>query len=262
MREFASADVKFVEPWLSESMEIFTTITWNGPSRGAGEREIFKSFRKNTFFSLVCMNVLHHVVKKPYAPWVSWSLDARRLPMISLISLLWSKCLPSPTTLSNNLPNSSELNCEQDHEYFLNRLLFATWQSCGLFPFGLVSELFSLSSPGSSRQFSFEHLQLHPICPYIIHGETGMNQNISWMNTILPRLLRVRFSLSVDFRSQQDFNMTFHPSKNAVVILLKTLLLELSRQLGYSFHITNCWRSCLWSTSGKLAAPLKMSPAL
>ena len=49
--------------------------------------------------------------------------------------MLWSNCLPSPMTLANNLPNNSELKCEQDHEYFLNKLLFATWTSCGLFPY-------------------------------------------------------------------------------------------------------------------------------
>ena len=45
-------------------MEVLTNITWNGPSRESGEREIFKAFREKTFFSLVCMNVLHHVHKK------------------------------------------------------------------------------------------------------------------------------------------------------------------------------------------------------
>ena len=102
-----------------------------------------------------------------------------------------------------------ELKCEQDHEYFLKRLPSATWNSSELFPFAEVSELFLLLSPGSSRESSCEFLQPLLTCPSTIHGETGMNQNISWMNTILPRFLRVRFSQSFDFRSQQDFNMTF-----------------------------------------------------
>ena len=40
------------------------------------------------------------------------------------------------------------------------------------------------------------------------------------------------------------------------------LWLELSCQLVESFHITSCWRSCLWSTSGKLVATLKLCPTL
>ena len=41
-------------------MEVLTNITWNGPSREAGEREkSFKAFREKTF-SALCMNVLHH----------------------------------------------------------------------------------------------------------------------------------------------------------------------------------------------------------
>ena len=44
-------------------MEVHTNITWDGPSRGACEREIFKAFRKKTCFSLVCMKVVHHVDK-------------------------------------------------------------------------------------------------------------------------------------------------------------------------------------------------------
>ena len=44
---------------------VSTNITWNGSFRGVGAREILKAFRKRTFFSLVCMNVPHHVDKKP-----------------------------------------------------------------------------------------------------------------------------------------------------------------------------------------------------
>ena len=44
-------------------MEVLTNITWDGPSRGACEREIFKAFKKKTCFSLVCMNALHHIGK-------------------------------------------------------------------------------------------------------------------------------------------------------------------------------------------------------
>ena len=72
----------------------------------------------------------------------------------------------------------------QDREYFLNTLPFATLKSCGLFPFVKVSELLLLSSLGSSRQSSCEYLQLHLISPSTVHGGTGMNQNISWMNAI------------------------------------------------------------------------------
>ena len=96
-------------------------------------------------------------------------------------------------TLSNSLPNTSELKCEQDHEYSLNKLLFATWKSSGLFPFAQVSELFLLLSPSSSRQSSCEYMQPHLTNPSTIHGRTGMNQYISRMNTVLQRLLKVRF---------------------------------------------------------------------
>ena len=41
-----------------------------------------------------------------------------------------------------NLPSNAELECEQDHEYFLNKLPFATWISSGLSPF--VTSVFQL----------------------------------------------------------------------------------------------------------------------
>ena len=110
-------------------MEVLTNITWNGPSRGAGEREIFKAFRKNTFSSIVCMNGLHHV-------------DNKALCSMSVLKF-------GETSTSNNLPvftaliklsafadafvkqsaNNSDLKCEQDHEHSLNRLPFASWKS-------------------------------------------------------------------------------------------------------------------------------------
>ena len=40
MRESASAGVLFVAPRLPKSVEVPTNITWDGPSRGAGEREL------------------------------------------------------------------------------------------------------------------------------------------------------------------------------------------------------------------------------
>ena len=64
MRESSSADVNFVASRLSDPMEVLKNITWNGPSGGAGEREIFKAFRKKPCFSLVCMNFLHHADNK------------------------------------------------------------------------------------------------------------------------------------------------------------------------------------------------------
>ena len=38
MRESASADVTSVASWLSESIEVLINITWDDPSREAGER--------------------------------------------------------------------------------------------------------------------------------------------------------------------------------------------------------------------------------
>ena len=163
----------------------------------------------------------------PCATWESWSLDKCQLPITSLFSLLWSNCLPSSMTSSSNLLNNSELKCEQGHEYFLNRFHFATWKSCELSLFASVSELFLLLSPGSSRQSSCEFLQPHLTCPSTIHGRTGMKRNISWMNSIMPRLLRVLFSSSFDFRSSQYYHMKFNPSRNALVILLKKTVMPL-----------------------------------
>ena len=86
-------------------VDLSQNITWNGPSREVGARETLKAFRKKTSFSLVCRNVLQQVIKK------------------ALFSPLSSSCLPSLMPSSNNLPNNSELECMQDHEYSLNRLL-------------------------------------------------------------------------------------------------------------------------------------------
>ena len=73
--------------------------------------------------------------------------------------------------------NNSELECEQDHEYSLKQASFRNIETpvdcLHLFQ---VSEWFLLWLPGSLRQSSCECLQLHQICPSIIHCETGMNQ--------------------------------------------------------------------------------------
>ena len=113
-----------------------------------------------------------HSGRKPSSPMCAWMLYTMltRMPCApgvvlkfgwtstSKNLLLWSNCLPSPMTWSNNLPSNSDLQFEQGHAYFLNRLLFATWKSCDLFHFAQVSELFLLLSPGSSRQSSCEFL--------------------------------------------------------------------------------------------------------
>ena len=79
MRASASADVIIVASRFSESIEVLTNITWNGPSRGAGEREIFETFRKKTF--LPCVHGCS-------TPCIQDSLDERQIPIISLFSLL------------------------------------------------------------------------------------------------------------------------------------------------------------------------------
>ena len=58
--------------------------TWDGPSRGTGERETFKAFRTKTLFSLMCMNVPHHV-------------DKNALCSVTVLKFGW-------TSTSNNLP--------------------------------------------------------------------------------------------------------------------------------------------------------------
>ena len=80
MCESSSADVIFVASWLSESTEVLTNITWHGPSRGAGEREIPKAFWKNTFSLLFAWMFYTMETRMPCAPWESWSLDERQLP--------------------------------------------------------------------------------------------------------------------------------------------------------------------------------------
>ena len=102
------------------------------------------------------------------------------------------RCNQSLMPSSNNLLNNFELECEQDHEYFLNWLLFSRWGSCELSPFVQGSELFSLLLPGSLHQFSCELSQLHQICPSTILGETDVHQNISWKNTAQPQWWRVQ----------------------------------------------------------------------
>ena len=57
------SDNSYLSAILDQQGLMVADITWDGPSRGAGEREIFKAFRKKTFFALVCMYVLHHVHK-------------------------------------------------------------------------------------------------------------------------------------------------------------------------------------------------------
>ena len=41
-----------------------TNITWNGASCEFGATDTFKALRKRTFFSFVCINVLHHADEK------------------------------------------------------------------------------------------------------------------------------------------------------------------------------------------------------
>ena len=88
MRGSGSAGVIFVASSLSESMEVLANITWNGPSRGVGAREILKAFRKKTFFSLVCRNVLHQVDKKAFCSMSFLNWDKCQHLIISLFSLL------------------------------------------------------------------------------------------------------------------------------------------------------------------------------
>ena len=45
-------------------MGVLTTITWNGPPREAGKREMSMAFRNEIFFSFVCVNDLHQLDKK------------------------------------------------------------------------------------------------------------------------------------------------------------------------------------------------------
>ena len=74
---------------------------------------------------------------------------------------MWLNCLPSLMTSSNNLPSTSDLECDQTPVYFLNMPAFATWKSYGSLPLVQISEFVLLSSSSSSRQFQCEHLQLH-----------------------------------------------------------------------------------------------------
>ena len=103
-----------------------TNITWNGSFRGVGAREILKASRKRTFFSFVCVNVLHQVVKKALC-FMSvlksgWMSTSDNLP----VSPVWSNYLPLLMLSSSITTNNFGLECEQDHEYLLNRIPFST----------------------------------------------------------------------------------------------------------------------------------------
>ena len=64
MRESATADVIFRGILTSESMEVLTNITWDGPARGAGERKRTSRRLGRKPFSLLCAwFFLHHVDK-------------------------------------------------------------------------------------------------------------------------------------------------------------------------------------------------------
>ena len=200
----------------------------------------------------------------------------------------------------NYLPHNSELECEQYHEYSLNRLPSASQKSWWWSPLVQTSELFLLLLPGSLRQSSCECLQLHQICPSKIHGETGLILHTSWKKTAPPGWWRAQSFQSFDSHSQLDFHTKFRLLTGVLVILPRNavtpslwraimvvavtcirkskysqwscewpelnfhlLWLDLPRQLVASLHIANCWRSCChWSTSGEFVATLKLCPTL
>ena len=95
------------------------------------------AFRKETFFFFVCINVPHHVDKNALmfheCTGIGMNVNIEQSPCLHSCDQV--VCLADCLTSSNNLPNISELECEQDRVYFLNKLLVATWRSCELFPF-------------------------------------------------------------------------------------------------------------------------------
>ena len=87
------------------------------------ERHLHKVFRKKTSFSLVCMNVWHHVDKKALC-----SMSVLQLECMST-----SDSFPVFTAVIKFIACADAFTAE-DHEYFLNKLPFPTWRSCDLSP--------------------------------------------------------------------------------------------------------------------------------
>ena len=269
------------DAWVCECRRYFRSIFTLGIVKLVREKPLRRSGR-NMFF-LLCVHKRFTLSRqqRPCASCVFCNWDECHQLTISLSSQLWLSCPPSLVTSSNNLPKNSELEWAQDHEYFLNKLSFATWKSYGLFPSVQVSDLFFQLLPGSLRQFSCEYLQLSP-------DKSIHNSQKNWRepkhfknNTILPRLLRERSFWSFDFCSQMrlpydtpSFEERSRTSaRNPVMPLCEDpssllriggieksknsqrhcewpklkfnwLRLELSSQLFKSLHTTNCWRSC------------------
>ena len=101
------------------------------------------------------------VAESSSVPWVvrGWIYTAKTVIKLSAFA----------DAFEYNLPSNAELECEQNHEYFLNKLPFATCTSCGLSPFVQVNESFLLLLPTSSHQLSCGYLQPHQIDPSIFH---------------------------------------------------------------------------------------------
>ena len=155
-----------------------------------------KAFRRKTYFSLVCMNVLHHVDKKPFCSMsllkFRWTSTSNNLYCFhgcvrNVCFPRWLRQAICQTLLSWNVSKITNTP--------LNKLPFATWESYELFP-SCSSKWVVLAVV--TRFFASILMWMSATSPDMSIHNPGRNwyvpTDLSWMYTILPRLLRVRFS--------------------------------------------------------------------
>ena len=134
------------------------------------------------FFSLVSRNVLHQEDKNALRSTSVLKWGWKSTSSILLVFTAVIKCLPShmlgqticQTLLSCNV--SKIIDTSWTGFRNMEIMWFVSFCSSKWIVLAVIT-------PGSSRQSSCEYLQLHLTSPSKIHGEIGMNQNISWMST-------------------------------------------------------------------------------
>ena len=262
-------------------------------------RDTFKAFRKKTIFFLMCMNHLHHVDKRTFCSMsvlkFGWTSTSNDLPVFTAVIKLsafaddfvkqsaeifwvemWARSwiLPEQASFRNMeiiwiisfcsrkwivlavvtkffasllmrisaiSPDMSIHNPRKNwHElkYFMNEYKSVTVvESTVLLIFSLSSSTrlpYDIPSfEECSRNSAQKHCHASPWRPIFIVSVGGIKKS------------------NYSQRSCEWPEVKFH-----------WLQLELPHQLVKSFYITNCWRCCTWSTSGKLVTTLELCPAL
>ena len=156
------------------------------------KKENFKAFRKKPFFSRVHEFFWHHVDKN--ALCYKRVLKFGRTSTSNNLSVFTAVIKLSAFVNDFVKQSAKQLRVEKRARSWIlpEQVSFRNMKIMWIVFFS--RELFLLLSPGSSRQSLCEFMQPHLTCPSTIHGRTGMKRNIAWMNTMLPRLLRVLFS--------------------------------------------------------------------